>query len=220
MTGDDSVLRLVMEVGKSKTFASALDWPGWSRSNKTEEAAIDALLDYAGRYIPVVRLAGLDATWQEMVDVIDRQPGTATTEFGVPVVIHAVEREPMSEEECARQVALLQACWRFFDEVSRTVSAELRKGSRGGGRDRDKMIDHVIQADRGYGRQIGVRTPPFDTFDVDAVRAHHEAVFAAISSLRDGEPGKPNGWPVRYAIRRMAWHVLDHAWEMQDKDLS
>lgn len=209
-----------MEVGKSKTFASALDWPGWSRANKTEEAAIEALLEYAGRYIPVVRLAGLDATWQETVDVIDRQLGTGTTEFGVPDVIHAVEREPMSEEECPRQVALLQACWRFFDEVCHTVSADLRKGPRGGGRDRDKMIDHVIQADRGYGRQIGVRTPPFDTFDIDAVQAHHEAVFAAISNLRDGEPGWPNGWPARYAIRRMAWHVLDHAWEMQDKDLS
>ena len=52
------------------------------------------------------------------------------------------------------------------------------------------------------------------------MNAHHEAVFAAIPGLRKGEIATSSGWPVRYAIRRMAWHVLDHAWEMQDKDLS
>jgi hypothetical protein len=26
-----------------------------------------------------------------------------------------------------------------------------------------------------------------------------------------------DGRPPRYAIRRIAWHVLDHAWEIEDK---
>src|SRR5690606_25926346 len=110
-----------------------------------------------------------------------------------------------------------RACWSVFGDVASSVSAELRKGPRGGGRDRDQIIDHVIQADRGYGRPIGVRTAPFDSFDDAATQAHREAVYAAIPELRGGDPVKTNGWPVRYFIRRAAWHVLDHAWEMQDK---
>jgi hypothetical protein len=114
----------------------------------------------------------------------------------------------------------LRACWEVFDDVAATVSAELRKGPRGGGRDRDGIVDHVVQADRGYGRRIGVRTPPFDSFDAGAVEAHREAIYAAIPLLSDGEPVKSKGWPVRYFIRRAAWHVMDHAWEMEDKDLT
>lgn len=126
----------------------------------------------------------------------------------------------MDSDECIRHLAVLRGIWRYFDNVAVEVSPELRKGPRGGGRDRDKIIDHVIQADRSYACKIGVRTPPFDSFDPDVVQAHHEAVYAAIPGLRDGQPLTEKGWPVRYAIRRMAWHVLDDAWEMQDKDLT
>lgn len=216
-------LRIVIETGKQKVFASAVDWPGWSRSGKeTTDAAIDELLAYRTRYNAVLRLAGIAAIPDSggHVDVIDTVEGAGVTDFGVPDAIHALERESMDADECARQVAVLRASWRFLDKVVSEVSPELRKGPRGGGRDRDKLLDHVIQADRSYARQLGVRTPPFDTFDLDAVRAHHEAVYAAIPARRDGQPLTDKGWPVRYAIRRMAWHVLDHAWEMEDKDLA
>lgn len=216
-------LQVVLEVGKQKVFASALDWPGWSRAGKrSTDAAIDELLAYRTRYNNVLRLAGIVAIPEPGgdVDVVDTVEGTGVTDFGVPDTVHAVERKSMDDAECTRQVAVLGAVWRFFENVGVEVSPELRKGPRGGGRDRDKIIDHVIQADRSYARQIGVRTPPFDPFDSDAARAHREAVFDAIPGLRSGEPARPNGWPVRYAIRRMAWHVLDHAWEMQDKDLT
>ncbi len=53
-----------------------------------------------------------------------------------------------------------------------------------------------------------------------AVIVHREAVFAAIPGIRGGEIVAKGGWPVRDAIRRRAWHILDHAWEMEDKDLS
>jgi hypothetical protein len=220
MTGDHHKLYLVLELGQKKTFASAFDWPGWSRSGKTEAAAIEGFIGYRERYNQVVALAGFDPIGDEVeVGVVDRLPGDATTGFGVPVMVHAVEHEAMSEAECERQVALLQACWRHFGETAATTTPELRKGPRGGGRDRDKLRDHVVQADRGYARRISVRTPPFDSLDADAAPAHHDAVFAAIPGLRNGEVAD-KGWPVHYAIRRMAWHVLDHAWEMQDKDLS
>ncbi len=215
MTG----LQAELEIGKQKTFASALDWPGWSRSGKGETAAIEALLACADRYRPVIRLAGLAVVLPSGVDVIDRQPGNSTTSFGVPNIVHAVEREPMSVEECERQLLLLQASWRFFQEVSQSVTPEMKKGPRVGGRDRDGIFDHVINADRNYARKIGVRTSPFSPLDAEAVRAHHEAVFAVILGWRDGSLLTEKGWPVRYAMRRTAWHVHDHAWEMQDKSL-
>jgi hypothetical protein len=223
LDGNSHNIRVVLETGKQKAFASALDWPGWSRAGKkTTDAAIDELLAYRTRYNKVLRLAGIASIPDPggHVDVVDTVEGTGVTDFGVPEAVHAVEREPMDDDECTRQLAVLQAIWRYFDNVTDEVSPELRKGPRGGGRNRDKMVEHVILADRSYARKIGVRTPPFDPFDTDAVRAHREAVFAAIPDLRDGSTPVNNGWPVRYAIRRMAWHALDHAWEMQDKDLS
>lgn len=210
--------RVVIETGSKKVFASAIDWPGWSRSGKTEAGALAALAEYAARYRRVADLAGTGPL-PDAFDVVERVEGSGATDFGVPDRIAEVDHEPMWEAECHRQLSLLRACWDTFDEVASNVSAELRKGPRGGGRDRDAIIDHVVQADRGYGRRIGVRTPPFDSFDAGAVQAHHEAIYAVIPHLLDGEPGRPNGWPARYFIRRAAWHVLDHAWEMEDKNL-
>ena len=211
--------RVVIETGSKKVFASAIDWPGWIRSGKTEDEALAALRAYAERYLRVADTAGLTGL-PDAFDVVERLPGAGATDFGVPEKVGDTDREPLSTVECERQLVLLRACWEVFEDVVANVSAELRKGPRGGGRDRDKIIDHVIQADRSYGRQIGVRTPPFDSFDADAVQSHHDAIYAAIPALRDGEPGRPNGWPVRYFIRRAAWHVMDHAWEMEDKDLT
>lgn len=213
-------IRVVLETFGKRSFASAIDWPGWVRSARTEEAAVDVLLDYAERYAVVAQLAGVAFEELGNVDIIDRQPGSKTTEFGAPLVVHAIEREPMGDGECERQLALLQATWQLFGHVSQQVSPEMKKGPRGGGRDRDPIIAHVVEADRGYARKIGVLTPPFDPLDKDAAAAHHESVFAAIPALRDGTTHDEKDWPVRYAIRRMAWHVIDYAWEMQDKSLS
>ncbi len=211
--------RVVIETGKKKVFATAIDWPGWSRSGKTEADALEMLANYADRYRRVVDLAGAGVL-PETFEVVERLDGSGATDFGVPDRVAEADRQPVTDLECDRQLALLRACWGVFDEVAAKVSSQLRKGPRGGGRDRDKIIDHVVLADRSYGRQIGVRTPPFDSFDEGAVATHHDAIFAAIPGLRGGDPIKPNGWPVRYFIRRAAWHVLDHAWEMEDKDLT
>jgi len=222
MTGDHHKLYLVLESGQMKTFASALDWPGWSRAGKkTAEAAFEEFFGYRERYNQVVALAGVDPIGDEvMVEVVDRLPGDAATDFGVPVMVHAVEHEAMSEAECEHQVALLQACWAFFDQVAAKVSPELRKGPRGGGRDRDQIIAHVIECEPGYARYLSLKLPLAAIDDAKAIRAQREAI---VDALREHGPnGEIAGkkWPVRYTIRRMAWHVLDHAWEMQDKDLS
>ena len=47
--------RISLEQGKRWVFAAALDWPGWCRRGRGNEAAIDVLLDYRGRY---ARVAG------------------------------------------------------------------------------------------------------------------------------------------------------------------
>ncbi len=214
--------RVVIEMGRKLVFASAVDWPGWSRSGKTEDDAIGTLLAYGDRYGEVVALARGDVTFPRHAEtvIVDRQPGDSTTDFGAPAVVHALERESMTDEACDRHLSLLRASWHFFDEVRRSVTPGMKKGPRGGGRDRDQIIAHVIEADRTYARKIGVRTPPFDVNDRSAVADHRDAVFVAIPKLRNGQLATEKGWPVRYAIRRMAWHVLDHAWEMQDKTLS
>jgi hypothetical protein len=208
----------VVEATDKKAFASMLDWPGWSRGAKTEADAIETLLAYAPRYRPVIEIAGLQRL-PGTIEVIDRVPGDGATSFGVPGKVHTVDYEPIDAVELKRQMAILRACWTFFDDVAATVSAELRKGPRGGGRDRDEIIAHTVEADRGYARQIGVLTSPFDPFDRAARNAQLEAAFAAMPDKSDGRvEGKK--WPLRYLIRRMAWHILDHAWEMEDKDLS
>ncbi len=209
---------VVVEATATKAYASMLDWPGWSRWAKTEDGAVQTLIECAPRYQPVIELAGLKRL-PTTANVLERIPGDASTSFGVPGHVHDMEREPLDTKELARRIAILKACWTYFDAVSGKVSPELRKGPRGGGRDRDKIIAHVVEADRGYARQIGVRTTPFDPMDLAARDAHLDDLYAALPA-RAVERVDGKGWPVRYYLRRAAWHILDHAWEMEDKDLS
>jgi hypothetical protein len=208
-----------LEIGKKRVFACALDWPGWSRSGRDEERALAALADYAPRFAPVAKRAGLvfPAGVADDFRVVERLPGDATTEFGAPGQVASADSEPSDKAAGDRMAALLAAAWKTFDLVAAKSPAELRKGPRGGGRDRDKMIDHVIGAEASYARKIGVRhrQPAID--DDKAIAAMREDILAVLREPSDGEPPVPKGWPIRYATRRFAWHVLDHAWEMQDR---
>jgi hypothetical protein len=213
--------RVVIESGTKKAFASAVDWPGWSRSGRTEAAALAALTKYADRYRAVANIAGSREFPGEaaVFEVVERLAGSGATDFGVPEKAGRCDDEPMTDAACERQIALLQASWRFFDDVAARVSAELRKGPRGGGRGRDAIVEHVLEAERGYARRIGVKTPAGAMGSADGVIQHRDAVCETIRRLRrNGEAGEK--WPIRYFIRRAAWHVMDHAWEMEDKDLT
>lgn len=213
--------RVVIERGKTRVFASAVDWPGWARSGKTEEAALEALRETTARYDRVASLAGIGGVIAaaKNLNVIEQLPGSTTTDFGAPDVVASCERESMTDAECGRMIALLQACWDYFDDVTGRVSEELRKGPRGGGRNRTGLVAHTLEAERSYVRQIGVKTPKGALDDEEGRRAHREAVSEAIRAINSGTGTEPK-WPVRYFIRRCAWHVLDHAWEMEDKDLT
>jgi hypothetical protein len=214
-------IRVVLETAKKKSFASAIDWPGWSRPAKPPEAALQTLADYAPRYALVVERAGLAPVdvLDPAFDVIETVPGTATTEFGAPDVPIALESEPMSDVECDRHIALLRASWVVFDDVAARVSEELQKGPRGGGRNRSRIIEHVYEAERAYVRNLGVRTPKGAMFTAEGLLTHRDAVLKAIRE-HNARGESARSWPLRYVIRRATWHVLDHAWEMEDKDLS
>jgi hypothetical protein len=210
-----------LEIGRRRVFAGALDWPGWCRSGKTEEAALEALAAYAPRYAPVPAEAGVPFPGgaADRLDVIERLPGGATTDFGAPEAIADADRRPLTKKEAERHAALVVASWAVFDRVVAGAPAELRKGPRGGGRDRDAIVDHVLGAEASYARTLGVRHRQPARDDRETIAALREAIAAALSQPSTGEPLTPKGWPPRYTARRIAWHVLDHAWEIEDKSV-
>jgi hypothetical protein len=188
--------KVYLETGKTWTFACALDWPGWCRRGKSEDAALEALLEHHDRYAAVV-----GAKPHKTLDVVGRIKGNATTDFGAPGVVSDWER-PLARTDLPR----LQSCWEAFDAVVAMAPATLQKGPRGGGRDRDEVVEHVREAERAYGRQVGIKVPPRTPWP--------EQRGLLLEGLRAGAEGK---WPASYAVRRIAWHVLDHAWEIEDK---
>src|SRR5689334_19708196 len=85
-------IALYFEIGKKRVFAGAVEWPGWCRSGRDSGAALRALLEYGPRYAEVLREAGLG--FQAPTDirafaVVERLPGTTTTDFGAPDVASA-----------------------------------------------------------------------------------------------------------------------------------
>lgn len=208
---------MALEGTGRKVFASALEWPGWSRSGKTAEAAIENLLAYAPRYAPVVRAAGLQFGTAFEVEVTEQVEGGSGTEFGVPSRPTEADTRPVDAAAAARLAAIVKAGWATFDEVAAGAPAELRKGPRGGGRDRDRMIGHVVEADAAYAREVGIRMKPTAPGDRTAVTAMRDEMLAVLGQPSDGKPLADRSWPARYAARRIAWHALDHAWEMEDR---
>ena len=207
-----------IESGAKKVFACAIDFPGWCRSGKDEQAALEALASYAPRYAEVAKLAKAAFPSKAVeLEVVERVKGKGATDFGVPHEIPKADAEPLTARQAARQVELMRAAWAVLDRVARAAPAELRKGPRGGGRDRDKMLGHVLGAEAAYARHLGIRHPEPELGDTTAIRALRDDLAQALSGASDGSPLRPKGWPPRYAFRRISWHVLDHAWEMQDR---
>jgi len=206
-------ISVYLEVGGKRTFASAAGWPGWCRSGKNEQDALEALAAYVPRYAVVAKLAKVPFTSAAPeFKVIERLKGNATTDFGAPGIPAKDESKPLSAQQASRMGDLLEACWTYLDKVVAKAPAGLRKGPRGGGRDRDVMFDHVLGAEMEYAKRIGVRLEQPDGKNKAAVRAFRKAILDAIDN-----PKPETKWPVRYAVRRTAWHALDHAWEIEDR---
>lgn len=208
--------RIYLELGDKKAFACSLDWPGWCRVGRTPEAAIESLAEYAPRYAVIAKEAGQQFTAEHDFEVVERLKGNATTDFGAPACVAAADHEPLSKAEAARLASLLEASWAVLDRVAATAPAELRKGPRGGGRSRDKIVQHVVSAEASYARKLGVKfkEPAFD--DREAVAAGRAAIADAVRASHGAEAGSTS-WPARYLARRAAWHVVDHVWEIEDR---
>ncbi len=207
---------IYIELVEKRAIAWSLDWPGWCRIRKSEEAAIQALIDYEDRYRLIAHEAGLDFEPGDLV-VVERLPGNANTEWGVHAVQAPAETRPVDAATAQRNVAILRACWDMLDEVVAASPQELRKGPRGGGRDRDEIRRHVIEAERDYARKIGVRHKRFEMDDTEALRAMRDDIAAVLGRPSGSEPLVPGGWYASYAVSRMAWHVVDHIWEIEDR---
>jgi hypothetical protein len=221
LTSRSAVTSVYLEVGAHRVFAAAADWPGWCRSGKDETAALESLAEAAPRYAVAAKAARVPfpATASSHFDVVERLPGSATTDYGAPGAIATGDARPLSRAEADRQCALLEGSWTVLDRVVAKAPAELRKGPRGGGRDRDKIVDHVLDAEDAYAHKLGLRIARPDGQDVAAVHKFRASILAAIREGAQGSPPTEKGWPVRYAARRIAWHALDHAWEIENRSV-
>jgi hypothetical protein len=210
---------IYLEHGTKRVFACAIDWPGWCRAGKTEEQALAALAAAAPRYAVVAAEAGLPfpIASDGRFEVVERLPGTATTDFGAPDRVATSDSAVLTSEGAARLVGLVAAAWNVFDRVVARAPAELRKGPRGGGRDRDEVARHVLAAEAAYARKLGIRLREPPVGDTAAIAAHREAILETLRHAAGGAIALEKGWPVPYAARRIAWHVLDHAWEIEDR---
>lgn len=217
-------MKVYLEVGKRRAFACAIDWPGWCRAGKTADDALQALLDYAPRYAAVIGVAvsalGNPKT-SDGLEITERLDGNATTDFGAPGVIPAADRRPASAGEVDELIARLEACWQAFDLAAHSVRGKTLgpSGPRGGGRELAKMVEHVTGADLGYTSAVGGKVPGGGSATwAQAQDVMKGAIRArARGELPDRGPRGGERWPARYAIRRSAWHALDHAWEIEDR---
>jgi hypothetical protein len=225
--GGSMPVRTVVERGPKgkRSVAFTLDWPGWSRGARTAELALEALESYRERYRPVASLAGMAEEFAAAgpLEVVEDRTGSGSTDFwGISFSPSSTEQGPMSEADLERGLTLLRACWAYFDGVAARVSPEMRRGPRGGGRDRDRIIRHTIRTEsEDFAKQVGLRIPEGAALTPDGLREHRQAYVAAMRAYNAGEVARRmRSWTLPFLIRHSAFHVLDHAWEMEDKDLS
>lgn len=220
-------VRTVVERGpkNKRSVAFSIDWPGWSRGAKTAELALETLEAYRERYRPVAALAGMAKEFDSAgrLKVVEDKVGTGSTDFwGISFSPSSRELRPMREPDLERAITLLKASWAFFDGVAARVSPEMRKGPRGGGRDRDRIIRHTIRTEsEDFAKQVGVRIEEGAALTPAGLRQHRKAYIAAMRAYNAGEvPKRMRSWTLPFLIRHSAFHTLDHAWEMEDKDLT
>jgi hypothetical protein len=219
-------VRTVVERGTrgKRAVAFAIDWPGWSRGARTPEQALETLESYRSRYRPVTVGADLQDEFDAAgaLEVVEDRVGTGSTDFwGISFSPSSFEQDPMDRAELERKLRLVRAAWAHFDAVGARVSHEMRKGPRGGGRDRDRIIRHTIRTEsEDFARRVGLRIPEEGALG-DALPGYRDAYVAALWAYQRGEaPRRMTNWTLPFLVRHTAFHVLDHAWEMEDKDLT
>jgi len=219
-------VRTVIERGPKgkRAVALSLDWIGWNRGAKSAEVALETMEAYRARYRPVTELAGMAAAFDEAgpIEVVEDRVGTGSVDFwGISFSASSTEHEALAPDDIERRITLLRACWAFFDGVAGSVSATMQKGPRGGGRERDEIIRHVRRVEiLDFAGSLGLVVPD----DYELISANladlREQYVALMRAYNAGEVTKRmRSRTLPFLIRHTAFHTLDHAWEMQDKDL-
>jgi hypothetical protein len=216
-------LRVVLEIGPKgrRVVAGAIDWPGLDRWGRDEDEAVARLAGYVPRYAAVAERAGMASQLgrQDSVEIVERYAGNTSTDYwGIAHVTSETEREILPAGGLERRLALLTACWMTFDAVAAVASADLRTGPRGGGWTRDELIRHVLLNEpQQFTRKVEVRTPREVMLTAGGLAAHRAATLDAIRAYNE-EGRSARTWSIQFLIRRIAHHVMDHTWEMQDRD--
>jgi hypothetical protein len=215
-------LRVILEIGKKRrVVAAATDWPGLDRWGTSEEDALEKLLSYVPRYAGVAERAGMKGAFARArdVEVVERVPGSSSTDFwGIAHVPSEIEREVLSPADLERRLELLKASWAYFDDVADGISGELSPGPRSAGRSHDEIVRHVVVNEPGqFSRKVEVRTPREVVLTASGLATHRREYLDAMRAYNaEGKPART--WPIQFLVRRTAHHVMDHAWEMEDRD--
>jgi hypothetical protein len=220
-------IEVYLEIGQTRTFAVALDWPGWCRSGRDEATALQALCDYGPRFaraLQTTRLHFRAPSEASALVVVERLTGNATTNFGAPNLALSRDTKPIDPTELQQWQVVLNACWHSFDTAVRAARGQaLSKGPRGGGRDVTKIMEHVRDVEASYLTSLGGKLKPSEKAEPSHALAHiRQAILTTLIAAARGEvPARgPRGgvrWTPRYFVRRLAWHELDHAWEIEDR---
>lgn len=195
--------RIYLETGKKSVFAVSLDWPGWCRRGRDADDALEQFREYESRYALII---SADFATDD-VEIVGNVAGTPITDFGAPRALGPWDDHPDAGDVRLVHLDVLRECWAYFDTVVVAAPERLTKGPRGGGRDRDDIADHVREAERAYASKIGLRIAP---------RTPWERQRSLLGEHLASE-SEDDKWPADFAIRIIAWHVVDHAWEIQDK---
>jgi hypothetical protein len=218
-------LNVYLEVGKRRTFAAALDWPGWCRMGRDEDSALRALLEYGTRYAKILRPGRLGFAVPRDISafvVMERLKGNATTDFGAPDLEPSIDSKSLDDQELKRFQAILKACWRAFDATVETAKGKaLQKGPRGGGRTVQGIVEHVLGSEISYLSSLGGKASRSETSQ-SVLELNRRDILQTLLASAHGEipthgPRGGKRWSPGYFVRRDAWHILDHVWEIEDR---
>lgn len=220
-------ISIFVETGAKKVFAGAIDWPGWCRAGKSEADAVEMLHLAAGRYAEM--LARLNIPFEmpaggDDYAVVERVEGNQTTDFGAPNVLLSSDLLPITMQELPLSLNLLDGCWQTLRmKAGQYTGVPLRTGPRGGGRDLEHVLRHVIDSSLAYLSAMKSAKPKTggEDWQVDLEQARLASLDALSRAVTEGVPERgPRGgkvWTPRQYLRRTAWHILDHAWEIEDR---
>lgn len=230
MTSISNTINIYLETGSKRTFAGALDWPGWCRSGRDESSAESALLAYAPRYAIVLQIIGIRLLAPLAASefcIMESLVGNTSTDYGTLGIAPAYDIQPIDDSELHRLLDILNACWLALDTtVYAAQGNELRKGPRGGGRDLKSIQRHILEAEQAYLAKLGflsnLNVKNTITEQQSHIREFVREVLASAAHLTEPGLGPRGGtrWMPRYFARKVAWHVLDHAWEIEDRSSS